>query len=424
MKRLALVGFGGAGYNAAKAARSVSPDAEIDVYTDTDVGPYNPMLTTYYVKNAIAYDTLFPFGALEKIAQSLRLNIHTGCPVTGLLAQERAVELANGTRRRYDSILLSTGASALMPPIPGIDLPGVLKMRTAADARLLKERIETGGLKDALVVGASWVGIKVIEDFYEKGIACTLVDGAKWIFPVAAFRETAQRIQADLDRKSVRQAYGQMLERIEREPDGRLAACMKGGERFSADTVVVCIGIRPNVGFLKGSGLEIGRAVRVDRKQQTNIPGIYAAGDCCEGFEMQSGTYKHVGVWANAQNQGRVAGINMAGGNEEFSSNLLLNLAHYLHVDFLSIGDITTCCPGDEVYEYEDDYYYIRGVKKGKDIKCINIFGPPESNGILRSGFVKSLQHEQTFSDYGVAALQAAGYPDSFIKFLGGSDHD
>ena len=382
------------------------------------------MLTTYYVKNAFAYDTLFPFGALEEIAQSLRLNIHTGCPVTGLLAQERAVELANGTRRRYDSILLSTGASALMPPIPGIDLPGVLKMRTAADARLLKERIETGGLKDALVVGASWVGIKVIEDFYEKGIACTLVDGAKWIFPVAAFRETAQRIQADLDRKSVRQAYGQMLERIEREPDGRLAACMKGGERFSADTVVVCIGIRPNVGFLKGSGLEIGRAVRVDRKQQTNIPGIYAAGDCCEGFEMQSGTYKHVGVWANAQNQGRVAGINMAGGNEEFSSNLLLNLAHYLHVDFLSIGDITTCCPGDEVYEYEDDYYYIRGVKKGKDIKCINIFGPPESNGILRSGFVKSLQHEQTFSDYGVAALQAAGYPDSFIKFLGGSDHD
>ena len=424
MKRLAIVGFGGAGYNAAKAARSVSPDAEIDVYTDTDVGPYNPMLTTYYVKNAIAYDTLLPFGALEEIAQSLRLNIHTGCPVTGLLAQERAVELANGTRRRYDSILLSTGASALMPPIPGIDLPGVLKMRTAADARLLKERIETGGLKDALVVGASWVGIKVIEDFYEKGIACTLVDGAKWIFPVAAFRETAQRIQADLDRKSVRQAYGQMLERIEREPDGRLAACMKGGERFSADTVVVCIGIRPNVGFLKGSGLEIGRAVRVDRKQQTNIPGIYAAGDCCEGFEMQSGTYKHVGVWANAQNQGRVAGINMAGGNEEFSSNLLLNLAHYLHVDFLSIGDITTCCPGDEVYEYEDDYYYIRGVKKGKDIKCINIFGPPESNGILRSGFVKSLQHEQTFSDYGVAALQAAGYPDSFIKFLGGSDHD
>ena len=424
MKRLAIVGFGGAGYNAAKAARSVSPDAEIDVYTDTDVGPYNPMLTTYYVKNAIAYDTLFPFGALEEIAQSLRLNIHTGCPVTGLLAQERAVELANGTRRRYDSILLSTGASALMPPIPGIDLPGVLKMRTAADARLLKERIETGGLKDALVVGASWVGIKVIEDFYEKGIACTLVDGAKWICPVAAFRETAQRIQADLDRKSVRQAYGQMLERIEREPDGRLAACMKGGERFSADTVVVCIGIRPNVGFLKGSGLEIGRAVRVDRKQQTNIPGIYAAGDCCEGFEMQSGTYKHVGVWANAQNQGRVAGINMAGGNEEFSSNLLLNLAHYLHVDFLSIGDITTCCPGDEVYEYEDDYYYIRGVKKGKDIKCINIFGPPESNGILRSGFVKSLQHEQTFSDYGVAALQAAGYPDSFIKFLGGSDHD
>lgn len=424
MERIAIIGFGGAGYNAAAEARKQAPDAVIDVYTDIDVGPYNPMLTTYYVKDAIGYNTLFPFGSLEEIGERLQLNIRANMPVTKLWAEEKAIELADGSKQSYDSILLSTGASAFMPPIPGIDLPGVLKMRTVADAKALKEAINAGTIKNGLVIGASWVGIKVAEDFYEKGIGCTLIDGADWIFPVAAFCETAERIQADLEKKGIQLAFSQMLECIEQEANGQLTAVMKSGQRFTADTVVVCIGIRPNVGFLKDSGLDIGRAVRVNAKQQTNIPGIYAAGDCCEGIEMQSGAHKHVGVWANAQNQGKVAGANMAGGSEEFNANLLLNLAHYMHVDFLSIGDITTCQPDDEVYEFENSMYYIRGVKKGKEIKCINVFGPSESNGILRHGFVKSLSHEEIFSSYAIASLQAAGYPDSFIKFLGGSDHD
>ncbi|MCM1148875.1 MAG: FAD-dependent oxidoreductase [Butyricicoccus sp.] len=425
MNKIAIVGFGGAGYHAAAEARKRDASAQIDVYADVDIGPYNPMLTTYYVKGSIGYDAMFPFGSLEDIAKRLDLNFYGSKPVAGLTAASRTLRFSDGSEAAYDNILISTGASALMPPIPGIELPGVMKMRTAADAAALKGALDAGKIRDALVIGASWVGIKVVEDLVERGVSCTLVDGAKWMFCVAAFEQTAQRIHKDLESKGVSLAFEQMLSSIEQEPDGRLTAVMQNGNRFTADMVAVCIGIRPNVGFLKDSGLELGRAVSVDKGMRTNVEGIYAAGDCCETFEKQSGVRKHVGVWANAGNQGMVAGANMTGGNMEFDANILVNLAHYLHFDFISIGDITTCKPDDETYEYEDERYYIRAVRKGAAIKCVNVIGSAESNGILKNTFLKALSCQPGQMDVASACkLKEKGFPDRFIDFMGGKKLD
>lgn len=193
MSKIAIVGFGGAGYCAAREIRQHDRISSIDVYSDTNVGPYNPMLTTYYVKGAIPYEALFPFGNLDEIEKELDLNFHADCPVTGLIPEKKELCFADGSKRSFDQILFSTGASAIMPPIPGIDLPGVIKMRTVQDAVHLKKILAEGTVKTALVIGASWVGIKVIEDLVENGVTSTLVDGAKWMFYVAAFEETDRR---------------------------------------------------------------------------------------------------------------------------------------------------------------------------------------------------------------------------------------
>ena len=110
-------------------------------------------------------------------------------------------------------------------------------MRTAQDAVQLKGMLEKGEIKSALVIGASWVGIKVVEDMVAYGVPCTLVDGAKWMFYVAAFEETAKRAQADLEAKGVQVACEQMLSHIEREENGQLTAVMQNGRRFTADTI-------------------------------------------------------------------------------------------------------------------------------------------------------------------------------------------
>ena len=424
MKKIAIIGFGGAGYNAAREVRQRDAEAVIDVYSDTDSGPYNPMLTTYYVKGAIPYEALFPFGNLETIQKELNLNVYTNRPVTALAPGERKV-LFDGGEAVYDEILISTGASAVMPPIPGLDLPGVFKMRTAEDAMELKRRLDGGEIRSGLVIGASWVGIKIVEDLVERNIPCTLVDGAEWMFYVAAFQETALRAQRDLEAKGVKVACGQMLDHIERAADGRLTAVMQGGGRFTADTVAVCIGVKMNTGFLRDSGIAMNRGVLVDRHMRTNYAGVYAAGDCCEAVDIQSGAHRNIGVWFNANKQGAVAGANMAGGREAFDANVLVNLARYLDYDFISIGDVSACGPEDEVYEYEDARYYIRAVRGGKDIRCINMIGSADSNGVVKNAFIKAIENPEAELDIQtICFLRKRGFPDGFINCLGGRSLD
>lgn len=425
MKKYAIVGFGGAGYHAAKAIRERDPAGEIHVYSDTGFAPYNPMLTTYYVKGSLPYEALFPFGDLERIAADLRLELHPNCPVTGLAGDSRTLRLSDGSEVPFDEVLISTGASAVMPPIPGLDLPGVIKMRTVDDAVGLKNRLDSGKVKDALVIGASWVGIKVVEDVVERNIPCTLVDGAPWMFYVAAFPSTAQRAQKDLEARGVTVSCNQMLDHIEADENGRLTAIMQSGSRFSADLVAVCIGVRTNTGFLKDSGLAQGRGITVDRRMATNCPHVYAAGDCCEAVDIQSGQHRNIGIWYNACKQGAVAGTNMAGGAAEFDANILCNLAHYLDYDFICLGDVSACTDSDQVYEYEDERYYIRAVRRGDAIVCINMIGSAGSNGLVRNLFIKSIENPHAKPDLSaVCQLQKNGFPDSFIHFLGGISID
>ena len=426
MNKIAIIGFGGAGYCAAEEARKRDPEAVIDVYSDTGLGPYNPMLTTYYVKGAIPYEVMFPYGTLEEARERLNLTVHTNQPVTGLDPAARTLRFADGSQAAYDNILISTGASAVMPPLPGMDLPGVIKMRTVQDAVDLKERLDSGKIRSGLVIGSSWVGIKVVEDLVTRDIPCTLIDGAPWMFYVASFQESAQRVQADLEAKGVTLSFSQMLDHIEQESDGRLTAVTQSGSRFTADLIAVCIGVRTNTGFLKDSGVAMNRGVLVDRRMSTNYPGVYAAGDCCEAVDIQSGAHRNIGVWYNAQKQGQVAGANMAGGEMEFDANVLVNLAHYLDYDFISIGDISSCKPEDTVYEYEDSRYYIRGVRDGGGaIKCLNVIGSAESNGLLKNIFIKSIESPGAGMDIqSVCYLKDKGFPDSFIDFLGGKTVD
>ena len=425
MKKIAIVGFGGAGYNAARAARRHDADAVIDVYTDTDLGPYNPMLTTYYVKGAITLGALFPFGSLDKTREELHLNIYANTSVTAMNAEEKTLTLSDGAVRAYDSILISTGAGAFMPRCPGIDLPGVFKMRTAHDAMKLKTELDKGEIKTGLVIGASWVGIKVIEDFDARGIACTLVDGAKWIFPTATFEETSRRIHKDLREKGVELHFQQMLDHIEPEENGQLTAVMQNGSRFTADAIAVCIGIRANIRFAMDAGLKTNRALIVDEHMQTSATGIYAAGDCCEALEAQTGAPFNIGVWMNAQRQGAVAGANMVGVPKEFGANMLLNLAHYMDYDFVSIGNILTCTPEDEVYEYEDGKYYILAKKKDGRISCINMIGTADSNGVMKQILLRAYETGRLATDVrSTCFLLDNGFPRSFIDFIGGTTID
>ena len=333
-----IIGFGCAGYYAAKTIRANDKDGEIVVYSDHNAAPYNPMLTTYYVAEKIPYEALFPFGSMEKIKDELNLTVHTGTKVARVKAAEKEIVLTDGTSEKVDKILVATGARAFAPKVDGMDPADAFYMRTLDDAVKLHEALKEHEYKSALVVGASMVGIKVVELLNKKGIDTTLADMAPRIFPLAAYESVSAEIERRIAEKGVKFAFGKALTRAEKTRTG-YSCIMTDGSRVEADLVVLCIGTRAITELVDKDEVKVNRGIVVDDRMMTSADGIYAAGDCCEGTELQSGSNMIIGLWANAAHQGTTAGANMAGAKAEFDGNFLHNITHFMDMDFIGFGD-------------------------------------------------------------------------------------
>lgn len=418
MKRFAIIGFGCAGYQALAAIRQAGCDAQVDVYTETELPPYNPMLTTYYVGGKLPYEGLFPFGTLEEIGKRYEANFLIGTRVAGVDARKRTVTLEGGETRAYDKLLVSTGAVAFVPPsFAGVE--GAFCMRTVDDAVGLKKALEAREYKSAVVVGASMVGIKVAELLLKRGIRVTLADMAPHIFALAAYPEVSAMIEERIDKLGIFMAFGRALSGAEKTETG-YRVTFADGETLDTDLLVLNIGTRAATGLLDPKQVNVDRGVVVNERMETSAPGVYAAGDCCQGRNLQSGQTQIIGLWANAGIQGRVAGRNMAGVGDETDGNILHNITHFLDMDFIGLGDNRAT---GEVYQYHspDRRFYLQAVLKDGWPVGFNILDNYGISGILKAHLVKVLRGEKSgFTPEQRGQLLRYGLEGDFIDTLEG----
>lgn len=331
-----------------------------------------------------------------------------------------AVQTAGGCTRTYDKLLIATGAKAFVPPVEGKDSKNAYTMRTMRDARGLRERLEKGDIHSAVVVGASMVGIKVVELLWQRGIACTLTDLAPHIFPLAAFDSVAEEIERRLTAKGVRLAFGKGLAGLTDRPEGGVAVGLSDGSSVDCDLAVLCIGTRPNLGFLEKDALETGRGgIRVDDTMETSVPGVYAAGDCAEHRNIQSGQPQAVGLWANAGRQGDVAGAAMAGRRDEYEGSLIHNITHFMDMDFISLGDKTL---GGEhrVFSRRENGLWLEALVENGRLNCVNILDCHEISGIVKGMLMKQLRGGTDTDPFLLEKLRRNGVDEAFIKLVGG----
>ena len=417
MSNYAVIGFGCGGYHAAKALRQNCPEARIDVYSNTHNPPANPMLTTYYVSGKIQREAVFPLGTKEEIVNELAVNWYEDTPVTKVKAQERTVVLADGTERTYDDIVLATGSHPLVPPIPGMPEKGIYVMRTVDDADKLLATIE-GGIRSALVIGASWVGIKVVEALYAHKVPTVMADLAPRIFPTATMPEIAEIIHKELEKKGIGLLFGRGIQSLREESDG-IVAVFSDGTEVKSDIVALCLGLRPTVNYLDKDEIDIGRGIKVDRRQRTSVPHIYAVGDCCESEEIVNGQPMVVNLWANAHAQGRVAGRNIAGYADEFQGNFIHNITHFLDMDFIGIGD--NRAEGEKItYTAPEGWRFDMILREGKPV-CVNILENKRLSGPAKAALLKKITTpaEKLGLD-AVIALKQAGLPEDIIARIEG----
>jgi NADPH-dependent 2,4-dienoyl-CoA reductase/sulfur reductase-like enzyme len=338
----------------------------------------------------IGFEGLFPYGASQEFYLKYRVDVYTESPVVALDAEQKVVYAKSGLKIKYDQCLIATGATPILPPIEGIGSDRIYAMRTVEDAIRLKEAMVKMP-KKALVIGASMVGIKVMELFYKTGVEVCLADLAQHIFPLSAHPECARIVEERLEQKGIKLRFGAGIEKVEETSRGGIRAYLEGStESEEADLLVMCIGVRANTGFIDRKQVAVDRGILVDGYMRTSVPGLYAAGDVAQGKNLLSGESEMIGLWNNARYQGRTAGRNMAGENEFFAGNIPHNITRFMGMDFIGIGNVND---HDRIEKKYDGKRYIQLFWKDGLLTGANFLDSYTESGVIKHALIKGLRH-------------------------------
>jgi NADPH-dependent 2,4-dienoyl-CoA reductase/sulfur reductase-like enzyme len=389
-KKTVIVGNGCAGAECIKALRGSGYNDKIHLITDSRWPVSNPMLTTYYVAGKIGFDGLFPYGAGPEFYLRYGVDVHAESPVAVLDAEQKVVYTKSGIELKYDQCLIATGATPILPPVEGVGSERVYTVRTVEDAIRLKEAMAKKP-KKALVIGASMVGIKLVELFYQAGMEVCLADLAQHIFPLTAYPECSRVIEERLVQKGIKLRFGAEIEKVEETIRGIRAYFKDSTKIEEADLLVMCIGVQANTRFIDRKQVGVDGGILIDGHMRTNIPGLYAAGDVAQGKNLLSGGMQIIGMWNNARYQGRTAGRNMAGGNEFLPWTIPHHITHFMGMDFVSIGDVNGHDRTDKKY---DGKRYIQLFWGKRLLTGANFLDSFTESGAVKNALLKGLRQK------------------------------
>jgi NAD(P)H-nitrite reductase large subunit len=328
----AIIGNGPAGMHAIETIRKYDP-AGSEIHLVSNEPAYSRMVIPYWMAGAIPEAQVLT--ANDGYYQANRVTPHIAKAVTAVDPNAKRITLDGGATLEFDTLLIATGSSATKPPIPGADLPGVHNLWTMDDARAVMPRAGTG--QKVLFVGAGFIGFIVLNALFKKGCKLAVVEVENQILPRMLDADSADLATKWLAQKGVEVSTGTSVASIESRGE-KLIATLAGGQSVEVDSVVIATGIKPNIGFLSGSGIATDKGVLVDKHLRTNFPNIYAAGDCAQGPDLLNGERAIHAIQPTAIDHGRIAGANMAGQDIAYDGSLLMNVLDICGLKTASFG--------------------------------------------------------------------------------------
>jgi NADPH-dependent 2,4-dienoyl-CoA reductase/sulfur reductase-like enzyme len=323
--RLVVIGGVAAGMSAASRARRLRPDIEIVVFEKGRDVSYASCLMPYFVSGEIeSRDRLIRYTA-DFFRTERHIDVRTETEATAVDTTGRTVTFrgTDGAESSisYDTLVIATGARAAKPPLPGIDMPGVYTLRNIADGERLREIVDTGRVRKAVIVGGGYIGLETTEALVSRGVDVTIVEALPTLLSTYDL-DMSEHIERELLDRGVVVRKETPVEGFEpRDGSDSLGYVKAGGQRLEADMALVAVGVRPVSELAAAAGIELGqsRAIRVDSRQVTSVPSVLAAGDCCESRHRVTGKQVWIPLGTTANRQGKIAGENAVGGSVQFA---------------------------------------------------------------------------------------------------------
>ena len=313
MKVLVLGGVAAGTKAAAKLLRE-DRSCEVTVLTKGRDISYAGCGLPYYVGGVIPDKSQLIVNTPEKFAAITGAKVKTETEAVAVRPEEHIVEARDlkageTAEYRYDKLIVATGASPFVPPVPGLELKNVFVMRTPDDAIALRAAVEAGDIKRAVVAGGGFIGLEVAENLAAKGVRTTVIDFAPHVLPNFLDPELSEYVENRMAEAGIMPMTNVALEGV--EGSGKVEKVLTSKRGLKADALVLAIGIRPNTGFLEGSGIEMHKGtILTDQYLRTNLPDVYAAGDCAMVSNRQTGKP----VWSPMGSTANIAGRILAAG--------------------------------------------------------------------------------------------------------------
>jgi NAD(P)H-nitrite reductase large subunit len=331
-----IIGGGTAGLNCIRTIREEETDAS-EITLVSAERPYSRMVLPYYLGESIAESHVFTATPASLAAWKVKTML--GKRAARLDTSAHALTLDDGARIEYDDCLIATGSRAAKPPVPGADGPGVHCFWTLDEARAVIAGM-TPGCR-VVLVGAGFIAFTILNAILARGAKLTIVEVAPRILPRMVDAACAEIAASWLAAHGVAVRTGATLTRIE-EQRGKRKLSFKKGDPIIADVVIMATGIRSNLEWLDGSGIETstapGGGIVVDSHLRSSVKTVYAAGDVARGQNLLTGDLEVHAIEPTAQEHGRVVGANMAGRDLAYRGSLVMNIVEVCHLDIASFG--------------------------------------------------------------------------------------
>lgn len=324
---IVVVGANAAGAKAAAKAARTNPRADIVVLDRGSFISYGACGIPYYVSDTVSdLKELMstPVGVVRDAAFFKKVkgvSVRTNTEVIGIDREAKSIRIREAgvgeATLSYDKLVLATGSSPFVPKIANVDLKNILTVKSMEDAELLKERAVADA--SVCIIGAGLIGLETAEALRSKGMRVTLVEMRDQLLPGVLDPEVAAVVEKQVRLQGVTVLKGCAVTGFAGE--GSVRKVLAGDREIAADLVVLAPGVTPNAQLAKAAGLALGTtgAIAVDETLRTSDPDIYACGDCCESTHLVTGKKVFIPLGSTANKQGRVAGINAAGGSATFA---------------------------------------------------------------------------------------------------------
>lgn len=316
-KKVLIVGGVAGGATAATRLRRLDEHAEIILFERGEYISFANCGLPYYIGDKIRNRNRLLVQTPKAMKARFKIDVRTNSEVIGVDTVGRKVTVRSMEKgvyeENYDALILSPGAKAIRPPIPGIDSSRILTLRNIPDTDTIKALVEQKGTERAVVIGGGFIGVEMAENLAEKGVQVSIAEAAPHI--LASFdSDMVGIIEKELMQNGVQLFLGDGVKTFE-ETESGVNVYLASGKMLTADMVILAIGVTPDTAFLQNSGIVLGPKghILVNERLQTNIPEVYAVGDAIEVTDFVTGRKTAVPLAGPANRQGRIAADNIAG---------------------------------------------------------------------------------------------------------------